>query len=561
MSIPQINPATGEKLEPVTLNTVEEVMEAVKNAREAQQKWESVPIKVRAKHLQKMKRFLADNAERAAEIISECNGKTRQDALATEILPCVMACEWYAKNTEKVLSPQRLSCGNLLFANKSNTLEYIPLGVVGVISPWNYPFAIPFVDVIMALMAGNAVILKVATPTTHVGLFIEKCIEAGEFPSGLFTHIVLPGETAGSAFLQAGIHKLFFTGSVSVGRRLMEHAAPTLTPVSLELGGKDAMIVLADAALERAVNCALWAGFQNAGQSCAGVERVFVDASIYEEFLNLLAAKTRALRHGPDVHSSSSSSSSGNRDGPKVDIGSLTTAAQLKTVCTQVEDAIARGARIVAQSKSIGNVENGWFYPATVLADVTPDMLLMKEETFGPLIPVMPFTTEEEAIQLTNNCAFALTNSVFSRNHSHARRVARQLHSGVVTINDHLYSHGMSEAPWGGWKNSGIGRTHGVLGLREMCNVRCINEDCIPSSILHRDLWWFPQTQESYEAILNALSFVAPRNIFHALQSVYGLLKGAKIMFIRWVVKDDNNENDNNKNNTTSTLEEKKKSN
>ncbi|RNF18492.1 putative aldehyde dehydrogenase [Trypanosoma conorhini] len=523
MSIPQVNPATGKKLEPVEPNSVEDVNRAVAHAREAQKVWASLSFAQRAKHVKKMQRFLADNADRAAAIISQCNGKTRHDALGTEILPCVMACKWYAANTARVLAPQKLPCGNMLFFNKSNTLQYIPLGVVGIITAWNFPFTIPFNEVLMALMAGNGVVLKVATPTTHVGRFIEECINAGEFPPGLFAHVVLQGADVGPGMLKAGVDKIFFTGSVLVGKKLMALAAETLTPVSLELGGKDPMIVLADAAIERAVNCALWAGFQNAGQSCGGVERVYVHASIYDKFLAELVAKTRALRHGPDVNFN-------------VDIGAVTTKSQLQTIKEHVEDAVARGARIVAQSTPTGDVSSGNFYPATVLTGVTADMRVMREETFGPVLPLVPFTTEEEVVAMANDCRFALTSSVFSSSRTNARRVAGKLESGVVSINDHLYSHGMSESPWGGWKESGIGRTHGVLGLKEMCNVRCINDDCLPSRWAHRDLWWFPHGHDSYDTLLHAVSVAAPRGFMHALLNLVSLGKRLGVMFRPWCV-------------------------
>ncbi|RNF06589.1 putative aldehyde dehydrogenase [Trypanosoma rangeli] len=523
MSIPQVNPATGRKLEPVEPNSMEDVKRAVSHAQEAQKAWASLSFGERAKHVRKVKRFLADNAERGAAIISQCNGKTRHDALGTEILPGVMACEWYAANTARVLAPQKLPCGNMLFFNKSNTLQYIPLGVVGIITAWNFPFTIPFIEVIMGLMAGNGVVLKVATPTAHVGRFIEECINAGDFPSGLFAHVVMQGADVALGMLQAGVDKIFFTGSVRVGKQLMALAAETLTPVSLELGGKDPMIVLADASIERAVNCALWAGFQNAGQSCGGVERIYVHESIHDKFLAELAAKTRALRHGADLNFN-------------VDIGAVTTKSQLQTIKEHVEEAVSRGARIVAQSTPTGDVSSGNFYPATVLTGVTADMRVMREETFGPVLPVVPFTTEADAIAMANDCRFALTSSVFSSSRANARRVADKLESGVVSINDHLYSHGMSESPWGGWKNSGIGRTHGVLGLREMCNVRCINDDCLPSGWVHRDLWWFPHSNESYNTLLHAVAVVAPHGFVNALLNLVSLGKRIGVMFRPWSV-------------------------
>lgn len=523
----QFNPATGEPLSSVENTAVDVLPAIVKKAREAQRKvWGPMAFKDRAVYIKRIKSFLAAHAEEGAEIISLCNGKTRQDAMATEILSCVMACDWYAGNTHKVLKPQKLPNGNILFANKTNTLEYSPVGVVGIISPWNYPFSIPFGEVIMGLMAGNAVILKVATPTTLVGKFIEKCINAAQLPEGLFSHVVLSGAQAGPAMLAAGINKLFFTGSVGVGKKLMAEAAQTLTPLSLELGGKDPMVVLADADIERATNCACWAGYQNAGQSCGGVERIYVHKSLYPAFVALLVAKTKALRHGP----------AGATPG-EVDMGCITTQGQLDTIRRQVEEAVAKGAKIVAQSRPTGDCSKGFFFPATVLTDVDHSMTIMREENFGPVLPVMSFETEDEAVSLANDCSMALTASVFSRSGTSAKRVASKIEAGVVSINDHLYSHGQSEAPWGGWKESGLGRTHGYLGLKEMSNVRCINNDLVPSSWIPRNMWWYPFTKESYKGICSGIGFLAPTSAMHFVKAAATLLPFAvKTMFAPWKV-------------------------
>ncbi|KAG5490673.1 hypothetical protein JKF63_00795 [Porcisia hertigi] len=520
------NPATGAVVGRYVPVHASDVKTAVANARVAQKAWAQLTYEKRAVYVKKMKAFLAANAERASDVIVSCSGKTRQDALATEIIPSVLACDWYSKNTRKVLAPQKLPLGSIFFANKSNTLYYEPVGVVGIISPWNYPFSIPFGEVLMGLMAGNAVLLKVATNVVPVGCFIDEVVQAGGLPAGLFQHLIIGGAEAGTALLESGINKLFFTGSVGVGKKLMAEAAKTLTPVSLELGGNDPMVVLKDASIERAVNCACWGGYQNAGQSCGGVERIYVDESIYPEFLAQLNAKTEALRHGPET---------GAFD---VDIGCITTKSQYETVEAHVKDALAHGAKIEAQScPCVHCPKDGLFYPATVLSGCTPSMRVMREETFGPILPVVPFKTEEEAIQMANECTLALTSSVHSRNLKHAKEVAMRLQSGVVTINDHLYSHGMSEAPWGGWKESGIGRTHGYLGLKEMVNAKCINSDKALFSSLPRNLWWYPFNSETYAVLRKALAFAAPTSIGDMLSSLWYVLTHCTYMFRPWEVK------------------------
>lgn len=497
------NPATGARIDAVANTPVEEIPAIFEHARQAQAIWAEKSFGQRRKHLLKMRDYIRDNADELARIVSDGNGKTRLDALATEVLPCLLACSWYGDNAGKVLKPEIREPSSLLWVGKRSEIRYEPLGVVGIISPWNYPLAIPFGEIVMGLMAGNAVVLKVAAATPLVGKAIEDIIAAGELPEGLFSHIVGSGGQVSSAMFENGINKLFFTGSVPAGKQLMAQAAETLTPVSLELGGKDPMIVLADADLERAANGAAWAGYQNAGQSCGGVERIYVHESVYQSFVDLLAAKTNELRHGvPNDHCG-------------VDLGSMTTPKQRETVARQLAEAIADGAKIVAQSQGVGN-QDGHFHPATLVTDVHHDMTLMREETFGPIIPVMSFKTEDEAVALANDCTMALTASVWTRNTARGKKLANRVKGGVVAINDHLYTHGMSDLPWGGPGESGIGRTHGPEGLLEMSKTKVVNWDWLRAK---RNLWWYPQDKQSYDAIRNAMHMVAPKSPVDFLKS------------------------------------------
>lgn len=514
------SPATGEELGQVPNTDMRDIPAMFASARRAQAVWAECGFKQRASAITQMRNYIVAHADELSTIISKSNGKTRVDALATEVLPCTLACDWYSRHAEKVLRDKKLPIDSLLFFNKRTTMQRKPLGVVGIISPWNYPLSIPFGEIVMALMAGNAVLLKTAAATPLVGDAINRIIGAADLPSGLFQQIVGSGGEVSSAMLENGIDKIFFTGSVDVGKQLMAQAANTLTPLSLELGGNDPMIVLEDADLERAANGAAWAGYQNAGQSCGGVERVYVHASVYDKFLTLLTEKTRALRHGADTSFN-------------VDMGSMTTKGQLNTVIRHVEDALAKGARIVAQSRPVGP-QNGFFHPATLMVDTTDDMLLIKDETFGPIIPVMKFNTEAEAIAHANNSHLALTSSVWTRDIARGKRIAAQLESGVTTINDHLYTHGLSEMPWGGWKHSGLGRTHGHEGLLEMTHAKAINWDLLPSK---RNLWWYPFNEETYQGLLNAQRFVYPKDAKELVTSALKLSPFmVKKMFTRWKV-------------------------
>lgn len=515
------NPATGARLGAVPNTPLEQIPEIFARARKAQQIWGAMSYAQRRTHIERMRWYIVEHAEELARIVSEGNGKTRMDALVTEVLPCTLACQWYGKNAAKVLKPERRWPASLAFLGKMSEMHYQPLGVVGIVSPWNYPLSIPFGEIVMGLMAGNAILLKVAAATPIIGQAIERIVAAGQLPDGLFHHVVGSGGAVSEAFFANGVDKLFFTGSVPAGKQLMAQAAATLTPVSLELGGKDAMIVMPDADLERAANGAAWAGYQNAGQSCGGVERVYVHQSVYQAFVDLFAAKTRALRHGAD-HGEFA-----------VDIGAMTTAKQRQFVQRQLDEAVAAGARIVAQSQRVGS-DQGEFVPATLVTGATHAMSLMRDETFGPVVPVLPFATEDEAVQLANDSNLALTASVWTGSLAQGKRIAMRLVAGVVTINEHLYSHGMSELPWGGPKESGLGRTHGPEGLHEMTQPKCLNWDWSRS---RRNLWWYPQDRASYDALLAAVRLANPRSLLDFL------LAGLKVVpamlrkqYTRWKV-------------------------
>ena len=480
-----VNPATGEVIGYSALDRLEAVRDAVKKAREAQPQWASRPVRERAAAIRRIRDYLAENADDIAQVISRDNGKTRVDALATEVLPAIMAADYYASNAQDFLADRSIKPGNLLLANKLSKMVRVPCGVVAVISPWNYPFAIPFSEVVMGLLAGNAIVLKAATQTQLTGRAIERAVAAAKLPDGIFTYLNLPGRLAGDAILEAGVDKLFFTGSVPVGKQLMRKAADTLTPLVLELGGNDPMLVCEDADLDRAAAGAAWAGMQNAGQSCGGVERIYVHRDVYQPFLDRLAERVRALRVGQDVDFD-------------VDMGAMTTQGQLDLVKRHVEDALAKGAVLYAES-SCPKDSKGTFLPAMVLTNVDHSMLVMRDETFGPVVGVMKVDDMDQAVDLANDSNLGLTASVWSRDRSKAERIGRRIRSGAITINDHLMSHGLAETPWGGFKESGIGRTHGQIGFDEMTQPQCVVHDYMPA--VKKNMWWHPHGRGVYEGV------------------------------------------------------------
>ncbi|MBN1531454.1 MAG: aldehyde dehydrogenase family protein [Spirochaetes bacterium] len=489
------NPATGQELGREPNTDLSRMAEFMAQARSAQKIWAARSFRERKRIILKIRDYILANTDEIVNTVSRNSGKTRIDAMATEVIPSVLSVRWYATHARRVLRPRRPAPSSIIFINKRNEIRRHPLGVVGIISPWNYPLSIPFGEVIMALVAGNAVLLKVSAATTLVGLEIKKILAGAGLPDGLFRLLIGPGGRVLEAMLANGIDKLFFTGSTATGREVMEKAAAHLTPVSLELGGKDGMIVLADADLERATNGAAWAGYQNAGQSCGIVERVYVQETVYDRFVDLLARKTEAIRFGVDTDFNT-------------EMGSMTTPEQWKIVERQVRDALDRGARIVARSGR-GVASKGIFHAPLLLADMNHGMRIMREETFGPVIPLMRFGTIDEAVRMANDSPMGLTASVWTRNTRLGKKIAHRIEAGVVTINDHLYTHGQPETPWSGWKRSGIGATHSALGLLEMTRPKLVNWDILP---LRRNVWWFPYDRITYDRLKDTLRMAFPRS-------------------------------------------------
>jgi acyl-CoA reductase-like NAD-dependent aldehyde dehydrogenase len=504
-----INPATGETLGWVPLNDAADIQRAVARARQAQAQWAMLPLKERVHCLQKVRNHLADNADELAEVIARDSGKTRMDALSAEVLPAAMAVDYYCRKAKRLLKDRRIAPGSLLLANKAAMVRRVPYGVVGIISPWNYPFSIPFSEVVMALLAGNAVVLKMASETQWVGRALGHCLEVAQLPQGLFAQLNLPGCLAGPAFIDAGVDKLFFTGSTAVGKSLMALAAERLIPVNLELGGNDPMLVCPDADLDRASAGAVWAGLQNSGQSCGGVERIYVPHEIYQPFLDKLAVRVRSLRVGYDTDY-------------QVDMGAMTTAKQMSEVRRQVAQALDAGACIYAQSQ--GELPpNGLFLPAMVLTEVNHSMDIMRLETFGPVVAVMAVKDMDQAVELSNDSILGLTASVWTASTQTGIQLARRLQTGVVMINDHLMSHGMAETPWGGFKQSGIGRTHGALGMAEMTQAQCIVADWMPG--VKKNMWWHPHGPEVYRGIHGMIDFLYGRSLWRRVKGLARLLR------------------------------------
>jgi succinate-semialdehyde dehydrogenase/glutarate-semialdehyde dehydrogenase len=470
------DPATGEEVGRVPLATAIEVNEAVRRARREQRAWAEQSFRQRAAIIMRARRIVLDELEEIALLVSRETGKPIAEAVSMELSPTLDLMQFFARRTKRLLHAEKIDIGQYGLMGRTSRIVYKPLGVVGIISPWNFPWAIPLGEVVMALMAGNAVVLKPSELTPLVGVKINDVFKRAGLADGLL-EVVTGDGTTGAALVEAGVDKIMFTGSVATGKRVAQAAAKTLTPVVLELGGKDPMIVLADADVETAASAAVWGAFSNSGQACASVERCYVHERIAQKFIASVVLKTQALKQNVGTTEDT-------------DIGAMSSERQLALVEEHVGDAVAHGAHILTGGRRAVSLA-GSFYEPTVVKDVDHTMTLMREETFGPVLPVMTFKTEEEAIRLANDSVFGLTASVWSKDARRGKRIAQKLEAGTVMVNEVLYTHGIAQTPWGGMKQSGLGRTHGRLGLLELVAPQHVHVNRVSRM---RDFWWFNYT-------------------------------------------------------------------
>ncbi|HEX8638931.1 MAG TPA: aldehyde dehydrogenase family protein [Pyrinomonadaceae bacterium] len=468
------NPATGEELGRAANASGEEVRIAVEKSRAAFETWRATSFKERAQFVMKAREVILTEMDDIARLISAEVGKPFGEAISTEIAPVLDLMQYFARRAAKILKPEKINIGQLALMGRSSKIVYQPLGIVAIISPWNYPLAIPLGEVAMALMAGNTVVLKPSELTPLVGLKIGEIFEKAGLPENVLQIVTGDGRT-GAALVEAAPDKIMFTGSVTTGKRIAEAAAKNLTPFVLELGGKDPMIVFDDANLELAASAAVWGAFCNSGQTCASVERLYVQKTIADKFTALVVEKTKKLRQDSGAAETT-------------DIGSMVSENQLKIVESHVESFAEEGAKILTGGRRNPNFAGAFFEP-TVISDAKNSMRGMREETFGPTLPIVVFQTEEDAIKLANDSEFGLTASVWTSDIRRGERVARSIEAATVCVNEVLYTHGIAQTPWGGFKNSGSGRTHGAHGLKELVAAQHIH---INRASIVPNVWWMP---------------------------------------------------------------------
>jgi acyl-CoA reductase-like NAD-dependent aldehyde dehydrogenase len=467
------NPATGKVIRTVPVTSPAEVGAMVDRARAAQPAWEALGFEGRGRVLRRMQKWLVDNAERVIQTIVDESGKTYEDASVVELAYGAGALGFWAKHAPEYLADEKVRTSNPFVMGRRLVVRYRPVGVVGVIGPWNYPLTNNFGDSIPALAAGNAVVLKPSEVTPLTSILLAEGMRASGLPEHVLQVAIGGGET-GSAMVDA-VDFVMFTGSTATGKKVMARAAETLTGVALELGGKDPMIVLADADLERAANAATYYAMQNGGQTCVSIERVYVEAPVYERFVDAVTERVQALRQGAP-------------DGPaSVEVGAMTFAPQMDIVNRHVEQARAAGARVTAGGRV--RAGSGRFYEPTVLADVDHSMTAMTEETFGPTIPIMKVADAEEAIRMANDCAYGLGASVWTKDSGRGEQIARRLESGYACVNDANINYFAYELPMGGWKDSGLGVRHGAGGIRKYTRQQAI---LVTRIALKRDVHFFP---------------------------------------------------------------------
>ncbi len=506
-TLPSIDPATGKVRASFERTPVLAVPQLLAKAREAQIAWAGVRVEERCARIGVLKGKILEARELLTDAVVRESGKPRAEAKFADVFVALDTADYFAKRGPKLLQAERVPHHSTAAKLKSGQLLYEPLGVLAIISSWNYPLAIPMSQIIPAVAAGNGVVCKTSDFTPECGVLIEKLFRDAGFPESLVT-VVQGGGDVGQALIDAHPDKVFFTGSVFTGRHVAEACARELIPSVLELGGKDAMVVLADADINVTSSAAVWGSFTNCGQVCLSLERIFVEQPISDAFLAACVAKTQKLRVGP-----------GND--PQTDVGPLIRPQHVQRMQELIADAVQRGAKLLCGGRPRADLGANFFEP-TVLAGVDSSMQLFRDETFGPILAVQVVRDVGEAIRLANDTDFALAASVWTSDTGRGKQIARRLRAGTVMLNDALSGFAIAEAPHGGTGLSGWGRTHGKAGLLEMVHLKYVDVDGLP----HKEKpWWYRYGADLEKAADDFLRFEFAGGLAERLRHARGAMK------------------------------------
>lgn len=464
-----MSPATGEALPQALATPLGDIDAVVQRARAAQARWAALSVGGRGKALAQLKPRILRRAEEIAKLIREETGKPEVEALLGEVLASADVVDFWAERIAEELEPYEAEIDALSYPKKRAWVHREPRGTIALVMPWNFPFALPLRTIIPALYAGNAVVFKASEITPRTGALVAELF-ADIVPEGLVS-VVQGGGDAGARLVEADVDFVVFTGSTETGRKVARACAERLVPCAVELGGKDAAIVLADADLERAANGIAWGAMMNAGQNCGAVERVYVERSVAPELTAKIVAAVKALRFGEDV-------------------GPLATPAQRAIVERHVEAARSAGAEVLTGGAALGAPGVSGYEPTVVRVDAE-DSPLIVDETFGPVVPIVEVESVDEAVERANASRYGLTASIWSSNLRAAERLARRLRAGVVTINNHSFTGAIPSMPWGGVGESGWGATGSIFALDHLTRPRVVLVDRNRAA---RETWWFPYT-------------------------------------------------------------------
>ena len=481
------SPATRESVGEILVHGQADVEAAIAKARDAQRDWARVPVAERARIVRGAIDVLVEKREAVMKTIIDETGKTKLESLIMEILPSCDYINFWSGRAVEELADEKRKLHGYLRPYKKLMMHYRPLGVVGVITPWNGPFSLAMNPTVQAVLAGNAVILKPSEVAPYSGDWAVRLLMEAGVPDGIVQTLHGDGET-GAALVDGGVQKISFTGSVRTGKKIAAACAEQLIPYTLELGGKDAMIVCGDADLDRAAGGAVFNSMLNSGHVCMGVERVYVVETVADEFEERVRKMVSELRYG---------------SGDDIDVGSVFWDRQLPIIERHIEDAKAKGAAVVVGGEA--DTSEGLFYKPTFVRNVDHTMELMQEETFGPIVSVMRVADEEEAIRLANDSRYGLSGSVWTKDIKKGIEIAKRLETGSVVINDASMAYGAPEAPFGGMKDSGVGQVNGLGGLRGYTHQQPI---FIDRWAVRKERVWYPHTAKTIEEIDGMIRFI-----------------------------------------------------